>query len=86
MSLWSEYTGNCEQKKVMNPFNYLKILVLTFISGTLLLAIGCWLFMSNTAHCWLLLGIYSWSGALFIIYKTFRLLKESKQYGTFKKQ
>lgn len=69
----------------MNSFNHLKLLILSFLIGTFLLFIGSLLFMHETTHRWILLGIYTWSGGIFIIYKTFRLLKDT-QYGTYKKQ
>ncbi|NNM60276.1 MAG: hypothetical protein HKM04_10755 [Legionellales bacterium] len=66
--------------------NELKLLTLMFIVGSLVLAAVSFLFLKASSHRWVLLGLYTWSGSLFIIYKVTQFLKAEKQNGTLKKQ
>lgn len=72
----------------MNPdkrFKQLKLLILTFVIGTILLTGIGMLFISIPQQRWILIGLYTWSGALFVMYKTFQLIKDMKKNGTLKK-
>ena len=84
-----EYTLSFEQKEAMNPdkrLKQLKLLILIFVIGSVLLMGFALLLISIPQQRWILLGLYTWSGSLFVIYKTFQLIKETKKNGTIKKQ
>lgn len=68
----------------MTPFTSLKMLLLSFLLGSVLLVLFACCFISNSQQRWILIALYTWSSAAFIIYKTFQLTK-SIHHGPFKK-
>lgn len=82
------YTGHFLMKSTNEQINKLKILKLLsaiFIMGALLLSAASFLIVHQSAYRWILLGLYTWSGALFLIYKITQLTKDIKQNGAIEK-
>jgi hypothetical protein len=71
---------------VTDGLNLIKIIVAIFSLGTILLSLASLLFIHNPGGRWLLVGLYTWSGGLFIAYLIFRTKKRLRQYyGTLQK-
>ncbi len=68
-------------------FNSIKLLIILFILGGLLLWLLTAWRLGNSDTSYVLLGVYTWSSSAFIIYRTYRLTKQLKNtHGTLKKQ
>ncbi len=70
-----------------NPFNAIKLLIVIFIFGGILLWLITYWCIADPQRQWLLVGLYGWSSGLFITYRIYTLTKRvQQQHGQIKKQ